>query len=91
MPPCTCAAGLLNLQTMRICLALLFCLSACGTFPALEGSISDAARNAPYPTLQPLPDDAAKIPVADTTLNARIAALQARAARLRQMNIAALQ
>lgn len=91
MRPCTRLALLLNLRLMRHCLAILFCLSACAQFPALDGSISDAARNAPYPTLQPLPDASAGVPVADTTLNARIAALQARAARLRQTDIAALQ
>ena len=66
-------------------------LTACTSFPALDGTISDAARDAPYPTLTPIPlappatgDDAADI-------QSRVTALQARAARLRQTDIAALQ
>jgi hypothetical protein len=41
--------------------------------------------------LQPLPDLATGQPVSNDALNARVAALQARAARLRQIDIAALQ
>lgn len=72
-------------------LSFLFCLSACAQFPALDGTISDAARNAPYPTLESLPNAQTGVAIADTTLNTRIAALQARAARLRQIDIATLQ
>lgn len=76
---------------MRTCLPFLFFLSACAQFPALDDTISDAARNAPYPTLEPLPDAQTGVAIAEPTLNARIAALQARAARLRQIDIATLQ
>jgi hypothetical protein len=76
---------------MRSSLLFVLCLSACAQFPALEGSISEAARQAPYPTLQPLPASFVVLPVANDALNARIAALQARAARLRRIDIASLQ
>ncbi len=76
---------------MRYALLMPLVLSACATFPALEGTISDAARLAPYPTLTPLPP----LPTAndddEAALQARIDALQARAARIRQIDIAALQ
>lgn len=79
------------IHIMRL-LPIIFCLlSACATFPQLEGTITDAARNAPYPLLSPVPlapstrDD----PTAD--LQARIAALQARAEAIRQIDFAALQ
>lgn len=77
---------------MRYILLLpLFLLSSCAAFPALEGTISDAARQAPYPALTPLPP----FPTANgddgVALLARIDALQARAARIRQIDIAALQ
>jgi hypothetical protein len=88
---CVQAKGLRNLRHMRTGLILMLCLSACAQFPALEGSITDTARQAPYPTLQPLPTTLEAVPTADDTLDARIATLQARAARLRQIDIAALQ
>lgn len=66
-------------------------ISACATFPALEGTISDAARQAPYPTLTQLPPFPPVTASEDADLQARIAALQARAAELRQIDIAALQ
>lgn len=77
---------------MRYLIPLFVGLSACTSFPALEGTISDAARNAPYPALTPLPADLAADAIAsDDPLAARIAALQARADRLRAIDIAALQ
>ena len=77
---------------MRTSLLLLPLLAACATFPALDGTISDAARNAPYPTLTPVPPlPGATVDAADAAMAARIAALQARAARLRGMDIGALQ
>ncbi|WP_373636704.1 hypothetical protein [Yoonia sp. BS5-3] len=79
------------MRAMRFCLSFALLLSACAEFPALEGTISDAARDAPYPTLQPLPENYVGLPVADDPLSARIAALQARAARLRRIDISALQ
>jgi hypothetical protein len=66
-------------------------LSGCANFPALDGTISDAARAAPYPTLTQLPQITAVAPEDEDQLAARVAALQARAARLRQIDIAALQ
>ncbi|MFG5383284.1 hypothetical protein [Yoonia sp. R2-816] len=68
-------------------------LSACASFPELDGTISDTARQAPYPRLAPLPDtiDRAMDSNVETELAARIAALNARAERLRRIDIAALQ
>ena len=68
-------------------------LSACASFPELEGTISDAARQAPYPRLAPLPDtaDGTVDDGINADLTARIAALNARAERLRRIDIAALQ
>lgn len=72
-------------------LPILVCIGACAQFPALDGTISDAARNAPYPQLSPLSDVPAE-PIDDGTgMQARIAALQARAQELRETDITALQ
>ncbi|MFQ1700023.1 hypothetical protein ACJ5NV_05455 [Loktanella agnita] len=77
---------------MRILILFSLALAACAEFPALDGTISDAARDAPYPTLAPLPAGMAAEPqTIDDPMGARIAALQARAARLRAIEIAALQ
>ena len=76
---------------MRLIPIFIFALAACAEFPALNGTISDAARNAPYPTLSPLPDFTPQQTSTDTQMAARVAALQARAARLRRIDIAALQ
>lgn len=77
---------------MRFIWPLFFLiLTACATFPALEGTISDAAREAPYPTLTQLPSLPPVSVSENTDLQARIAALQARADQLRQIDIAALQ
>jgi len=77
---------------MRLLWPLPFLLiSACATFPALDGTISDAARQAPYPTLTELPPFPAITASEDAALEARIAALQARADQLRQIDIGALQ
>lgn len=77
---------------MRLTLPFLLLLAACAQFPALDGTISDAARAAPYPTLQPLPtlQDA---PPEDTEalVAARLAALNAKAEWLRKTPIATLQ
>jgi len=79
-------------RSMRLIMSLLLLfLSACATFPALEGTITDAARQAPYPTLTPLPPFPLATGDDEAALQARIDALQARAARLRQIDIAALQ
>ena len=76
---------------MRIVLPLILLSSACAPFPSLEGTISDAARQAPYPTLTEVPMEPGATGNQDAALQARIDALQARAARLRQIDIAALQ
>ncbi|MDX8347690.1 hypothetical protein SLH49_06800 [Cognatiyoonia sp. IB215446] len=76
---------------MRYVLLVLMMLSGCATFPDLDDSITDAAREAPYPSLEPLPSDPFAIPAAEVALDERIAALQARAARLRAVEIGALQ
>ncbi|MEO1639922.1 MAG: hypothetical protein AAFU41_11840 [Pseudomonadota bacterium] len=76
---------------MRAILPIAILLAGCTSFPTLEDTISDAARDAPYPTLTPLP----AIPTAGVDeaedLNARIAALQQRADRLRRIEVGALQ
>ncbi len=76
---------------MRFMPLFFIVLIGCAEFPALDGTISDAARAAPYPTLRQLPHSATIESDADAGLAARVAALQARAARLRQIDIAALQ
>ena len=69
----------------------LLALAACTPFPELEGAITDSARAAPFPELTPLPDLPKAAEAESDALNQRIAALQARAARIRQIDIAALQ
>ena len=71
-------------------LLLLGLLPACTQFPELDGVTSDVAENADYPTLLPLDPlmQSTSLPNADAEeteaeLQARVAALQARAARLR--------
>jgi hypothetical protein len=76
---------------MRFMPLFIVALSGCANFPALDGTISDAARAAPYPTLTQLPQIEVVDPEDEDQLAARVAALQARAARLRQIDIAALQ
>jgi len=79
-------------RLMRLILSLpLLLLSACATFPALEGTISDPARQAPYPSLTPLPPFPPATGDDEAALQRRVDALQARAARIRQIDIAALQ
>lgn len=76
---------------MRTALFLIPFLSACAAFPSLEGTISDTARQAPYPRLTEVPTEPAVADTQDAALEARISALQARAARIRQIDITALQ
>ena len=76
---------------MRLVILICLALPACATFPALDGTISDAARTAPYPILTPVPLAPTASGVEQDALQTRIAALQARAARIRQIDIAALQ
>ncbi len=64
-------------------------LSACATFPELDATLSAEAKDAEYPQLMPVSEMTAQAPDARITeqtassLNGRIAALRARAARLR--------
>jgi hypothetical protein len=76
---------------MRITLFPILFLSACTTFPSLEGTITDAARQAPYPKLTEVPTEPGTADAQDAALEVRINALQARAARIRQIDITALQ
>lgn len=83
------------------CLICLFALSACTEFPALEGTIAPAQTNAPYPDLVPLSPLIAQANAgnaaqdgaqsAQSALEPRLAALRARAARLRGPVIPASQ
>lgn len=75
---------------MRTVIAFVL-IAACTPFPALEGTISESARAAPYPVLSPLPPLPQASDAEVTDLQARAAALRARAARIRQIDIAALQ
>lgn len=65
-------------------------LSACSQFPELDEDISREARRAPFPDLVPVEDLRAGLQTAritdetQTTLEARVAALRARAARLKR-------
>ncbi|WP_322895157.1 MULTISPECIES: hypothetical protein [unclassified Yoonia] len=76
---------------MRYALPFLFALTACADIPALDGSLSDAARAAPYPRLLPLTDPPAPVAAEDSAIDARLAALQQRADALRQIDPGALQ
>lgn len=78
-------------QCMRIALIFFVLLPACASFPQLEGTISAAARDAPYPPLTPVPIAPAAQGQDAADLQARAAALQARAAQIRQIDLAALQ
>jgi len=79
------------LAAMRYVLISLLVLAGCATFPDLDDSITDAAREAPYPALEPLPSEPFLGPATDVSLEDRIAALEARAARSREVEIGALQ
>jgi len=70
-------------------LLLTLCLSACSQFPALDENTTAQTRRAPYPDLVPAEDLHAQVAEARVTdqttlsLEARVAALRARAVRLR--------
>ncbi|WP_106745445.1 hypothetical protein [Yoonia maritima] len=74
---------------MRLTLFFIFALAACTEFPAVD--VSDTARDTPYPTLSSLPYIMPHMAQTDMQMAERVAALQSRAKRLRQINIAALQ
>ncbi|MEL6419257.1 MAG: hypothetical protein AAFV87_04650 [Pseudomonadota bacterium] len=72
------------------CLVILAAISACTQFPELDDAVSEQAQAAPYPALVDLGPlvtevragrtDPAEV---ETSVDARVAALRARAARLR--------
>lgn len=71
----------------------LLLLAGCAPFPDLDGSIPDAARNADFPELRPVEPILARAAVrspdtdkAQGLLEARVAALNARADRLRNIS-----
>nr|WP_236544525.1 hypothetical protein [Roseovarius atlanticus] len=70
-------------------LTLTLALSACTQFPELDDATSRDTRRAPYPNLLPVEDLRARVAAPRTTeqttrtLEARVAGLRARAARLR--------
>ena len=76
---------------MRMTFLTLVMLSGCSNFPQLDDTLSQEARNAPYPELTPVPSEPAPSTDGDALLAARIAALQARAEDIRRSDIAALQ
>ncbi|MFN3663470.1 MAG: hypothetical protein ACK4TM_12050 [Yoonia sp.] len=76
---------------MRHALPLLFVLAACADIPALDGTVTEEARNAPYPRLLPLDAQPAPIVVQTGDMDARVAALQRRAEALRRIDPGALQ
>lgn len=68
-------------------LAFVLTVSACAEFPVLDQGLTAADRAAPYPDLLPLDALDAPEPADDpeaAVLEARIAALQTRAAALRR-------
>lgn len=74
----------------RALIAVIFGFSGCAAFPELDARIDDAARAAPYPSLQPigpLLDQAARESASSTALSddlqSRAAQLADRAAALR--------
>ena len=86
-----CPARNAMVAHMRFALILCLALCGCATFPQLEGTISDAARAAPYPALTPIPLAPEETGDAATDMQARVAALEAKAALIRRIDIAALQ
>ena len=71
--------------------ALILALTACADIPALDGTLSEAARAAPYPRLLPLEPAPAPALSDDGGLAERVAALQRRADALRRTDPGALQ
>ncbi len=75
--------------TLPLALILVAALPACSQFPALDATVSEDIRNASYPDLVPLDTlDIRTAPGRITpgtvkTMEARVARLKARAARLR--------
>ncbi|MCO6381588.1 hypothetical protein [Oceanicola sp. 502str15] len=74
----------------RAALLLCLALSGCTQFPELDAVVSASAKSAAYPRLQPLDGILAQANASTTDpaavrgdLSARVAALRARAARMR--------
>lgn len=68
-------------------LIIIALLSGCAEFPELDGTVDDAARNAPFPELVNLDALRGQVGASDATpdnMAARIAGLNARADALRQ-------
>jgi hypothetical protein len=68
---------------MRLILILPLMLSACSDWPQLDDTLTPAAREAPFPALTPVPPAPTSRADESAALQARIAALQARAAMMR--------
>ncbi len=51
---CKRVAKVAKMPAIRLLILCLFALGGCATPPSLDDRISDAARAAPYPVLQPL-------------------------------------
>ncbi|WP_244867527.1 hypothetical protein [Vannielia litorea] len=74
----------------RAALLLFLALAGCTQFPELDAVVSSSAKSAAYPRLQPLDSVLARANASTTdpqavrgNLAARVAALRARAARMR--------
>lgn len=91
MNGCSRRAAKAMVSLMRMAFIISFFLTGCADFPALDGTISDAARQAPYPRLTQFPAMPAAIGIDEIALNARVADLRERAAAIRQIDIGALQ
>lgn len=76
---------------MKPALICCLCLCGCAPFPSLDDNITAAAQSAPYPQLGPLPVWPSVEDTEEEAMQDRVAALQARAERLRGIDIAALQ
>lgn len=79
------------ISVMRWFILFPFLLSACAAFPQLDETITQTARDAPYPALTAIPLAPPVTGDEQAILQARIAALQAKAARIRRIDIGALQ
>lgn len=89
--PCRDLGRMMTSHPLRTALPVILVLAGCADIPPLDGTLSAAAQAAPYPRLMPL-DDIAAAPVIDNTdMDVRIAALQRRAAALRQTDLGPLQ
>ena len=80
----------MRFTAFAICAALSASLMGCTQFPALDGAISEHGQNSKFPDLVPVETLLARTAPSSTSpeqtvsgLNARISALQNRAARLR--------